>query len=314
MIGHLAGERSARAFSDFLYVQGIENEMEAEPGDSWGVWIHAEDEIERARGLLGDYQRNPADQKYKRFARAADELKEQKRREQADYEKRLKERRHLFRPLAQYGVGLVTFLLICLCGGVYIQAKFGDGRQVQLPLFISTKDIVNSETGRPVGFQERLAHPKLILPEIRNGEIWRLITPIFIHFTFFHILFNMLWLKDLGSMIEARQGSAFLVLMVLVTAAAGNLLQFFMNGPEFGGMSGVVYGLMGYIWIRGKRDPGSGLFLHPSTVMMMIVWFVACWVGEFTELPGIGRVANYAHAGGLFMGMAWGYLSSLAHR
>ena len=146
------------------------------------------------------------------------------------------------------------------------------------------------------------------LPEIRHGELWRLLTPIFIHFGPVHILCNMLWLRDLGSMIEGRQSSWHLAALVLAFAACSNFAQFYVSGPAFGGMSGVVYGLLGYIWIRGKRDPGSGLYLHPSTVLMMIVWFFACYSGF------IGRVANTAHAVGLGLGMAWGYLSSLRHR
>jgi GlpG protein len=73
-------------------------------------------------------------------------------------------------------------------------------------------------------------------------------------------------------------------------------------------MSGVIYGLLGYVWLRGKFDPASGLFLHPSTVTMMIIWFFAC----FTRW--LGPIGNWAHAAGLVMGMAWGYLSSLRHR
>jgi len=81
-----------------------------------------------------------------------------------------------------------------------------------------------------------------------------------------------------------------------------------LGGPNFGGMSGVVYGLLGYIWIRGKLDPGSGLFLHRETVIMMIVWFFLCFTGW------VGDIANGAHAGGLLIGMACGWLSSLKHR
>ena len=93
-------------------------------------------------------------------------------------------------------------------------------------------------------------------------------------------------------------------------AACSNVLQFYVEGsPLFGGMSGVVYGLLGYIWLRGKFDPGSGLYLHSSTVTMMIIWFFICLSGL---LPF--NVANTAHGVGLAMGMAWGYLSSLRHR
>ena len=147
------------------------------------------------------------------------------------------------------------------------------------------------------------------LPEIRHGEVWRLITPIFIHFHVLHILFNMLWLRDLGSMIESRQSSTYLLVLVLVIAACSNVAQFYFgHAPNFGGMSGVVYGLLGYIWIRGKLDPGSGLYLHAYTVMMMLIWLVVCFTGY------IGAIANAAHVAGLIMGMAWGWLSSLRYR
>jgi GlpG protein len=99
-----------------------------------------------------------------------------------------------------------------------------------------------------------------------------------------------------------------LAILVGVIAACSDLGQFLIAGPVFGGMSGVVYGLLGYIWMRGKFDPGSGLFVHPSTVTMMIVWFFACFT------PIIPHVANGAHAVGLVMGIAWGYLSSLRYR
>jgi GlpG protein len=73
-------------------------------------------------------------------------------------------------------------------------------------------------------------------------------------------------------------------------------------------MSGVVYGLLGYVWIRGKFDPASGLYLHPYNVIMMLVWFFACL------LHLIPNIANTTHAVGLGIGIAWGYLSSLRYR
>ena len=143
------------------------------------------------------------------------------------------------------------------------------------------------------------------LAEVRHGQVWRLLTPIFIHMNVLHILFNMLWLRDLGSMIEGRQGSLRLLLLVVVIAAVSNVGQFYGGGPHFGGMSGVVYGLLGYVWMRGKYDAGSGLFLHPTTVTMMLIWFFLCL------LRFIPNVANWAHGLGLVLGIAWGYLSAL---
>src|SRR5579872_2203916 len=125
MIGQLAGETKARTFSDFLYVQGIENQIEADKDGSYAVWIHAEEELERARGLLAAYQENPADAKFQGTSRTAQGLREEKKKEQADYEKRLKQRRHLFRPLTGYGVGPLTFALICASVVVFILSKGG---------------------------------------------------------------------------------------------------------------------------------------------------------------------------------------------
>jgi GlpG protein len=119
----------------------------------------------------------------------------------------------------------------------------------------------------------------------------------------------MWWLRDLGSMIEARQSTLQLALLVLVTTAGSNLGEYwFGHTAVFGGMSGVLYALLGYIWMRGKFDPGSGLFLHPSTVTMMLIWLVVCYTGY------IGPIANAAHLVGLAIGMAWGFLSSLRYR
>ena len=95
------------------------------------------------------------------------------------------------------------------------------------------------------------------LPEVAHGEVWRLITPIFLHFHFLHIFFNMMWLFDLGSMVEARESTWKLLLLVLFIGVISNLGSDYAKGPAFGGMSGVIYGLLGYVWMKGKFDPAS---------------------------------------------------------
>jgi GlpG protein len=292
LIGYLPTESSARTFADYLYVQGIDNLIEDHKGDGWGVWVKDEDKVEPAVGLLSTFRANPTDSKYQAGAKGAAQLRADAEKSEAAYRKKVTDRRHLFRPLTAYGFGPLTFVLIVISVVVAIFSKVGYDIEPVKWLFITDFDTMWDPT----------------LPEIRHGQVWRLITPIFIHFGPLHILFNMLWLRDLGSMIEGRQSSLQLFLLVLVIAAVSNLAQCYSLGPDFGGMSGVVYGLFGYIWIRGKFDPGSGLYLHPSTVTMMIVWFFACLVGI------IPHVANMAHGAGLAVGMAWGYLSSLKYR
>ena len=291
IIGHLGGEAKARTFSDYLLVQGIDNQVETEKNDSWAVWIHAEEELERAKGLLTLYQQNPDDPKFQSLARGAAELRERRKEEQARYEKKVKTQEQLFHSLASQGFGTVTLTLICASVVVFLLSRFGPDPRVIRALFISQFDYSNLQNA---------------LPEVRRGEIWRLVTPIFIHFGFVHIFFNMLWLRDLGSMIEARQGGWQLTILVLVIAVVSNLAQYFMSGPDFGGMSGVVYGLFGYVWIRGQFDPGSGLYLHPNTVLMMIIWFFVCLVGW------MGPIANTVHFAGSVTRDGLGILVELA--
>jgi GlpG protein len=294
LIGHLAEETAARTFADYLYVQGITSQVEFEKPDGWGIWINEEDRIEEASGLLATFRQNPTDPKYRAEAKSAAERRAEVEKDEAKYRKKVTDGRHLFQPLRDYGFGPVTAVLIVLSVVVFILSKFGNDPQPVMGLFIT--DFTTGITFGP--------H----LPEIQHGQLWRLITPIFIHFGAMHIIFNMMWLRDLGSMIEARQSSWRLAVLVLAVAACSNLAQFLMAGPVFGGMSGVVYGLLGYIWMRGKFDPGSGLYLHPTTVTMMIIWFFLCFT------PIIPHVANGVHAVGLVMGIAWGYLSSLRYR
>lgn len=142
------------------------------------------------------------------------------------------------------------------------------------------------------------------LPEILGGQLWRLITPIVIHFGILHFVFNMMWLYDLGSTVEQRQGLGRMALLVLVTAVASNLAQFFWAGPGFGGMSGVVYGLLAYAWVQGNYNPRAGIGLHQHIAIMMLAWFVICWLGL------VGNVANMAHTAGLVCGAVLGLVFS----
>ncbi len=64
-----------------------------------------------------------------------------------------------------------------------------------------------------------------------GGQYWRFITPIFIHFGWLHIVFNSLWLWDLGSRVERVMGSFNMLLLFLVIALVSNVAQFVFGGP-----------------------------------------------------------------------------------
>jgi GlpG protein len=142
------------------------------------------------------------------------------------------------------------------------------------------------------------------------GQFWRLVTPAFLHFGFFHLLFNSLWLWDLGRRMELGVGRSHYLLFVVASAVVSNVAQYIWGGPGlFGGMSGVVYGLVGFVWLRQYSDPNP-LFAVPKAVIgFMLFWLVLCMSGMVDYFIA-GSVANAAHVGGLLAGMAWGAISA----
>jgi len=277
LIGHLKNEASAKAFSGYLASMNVLNLVEAD-AEGWAVWIHSEDQIESGQQALAAYLQNPADKKYQLASQAAEVMERQRRREEAKAAKRIHDRDRIW---ARSGLAPLTLSLI----GVTVAVSLAIGLN-PTPYDVRWLSISN-------GGMEFLA-------EVRAGQVWRLITPIFIHYGPLHLLFNMLWLSDLGAMVEKRQGMLKLAVLVLILAIGSNLGQYWVDGPFFGGMSGVVYGLFGYIWLRGQCDPASGLALSPMTIWMMLAWFFLCLFGV------LGHVANVTHAVGLVLGMLWG--------
>ncbi|MCB1668337.1 MAG: rhomboid family intramembrane serine protease [Porticoccaceae bacterium] len=137
-----------------------------------------------------------------------------------------------------------------------------------------------------------------------KGQYWRLLTPAFLHFGIFHIAFNSLWLWELGRRVELLVGSAQSAVMLLLMAVGANIAQYWWSGPSlFGGLSGVVYGLLGYLWIRHKIAPQRLTQLPRGVVGFMLAWLFICMTGVIDALMA-GSVANAAHAGGLLIGMA----------
>ena len=139
------------------------------------------------------------------------------------------------------------------------------------------------------------------LEAVRRGEVWRLVTPIFLHFGPLHLLGNMMWIYYLGTAIEVRRGTMWLAVLVFGSAIVSNLGQYFIEGPSFfGGMSGVVFALFGYVWMKTIYHPMDGLFIDSRNVNLMLLWFVLCTTGA------VGPIANGAHGVGLVVGILLG--------
>jgi GlpG protein len=288
-IGQLADKTQARTFGDFLVAKGIPNQVEAESDGSFVIWVIEDDHLAAAQAWLEKFQSDPQGGEFREAAAGAARARKAEAEDLARFQRRVRSRKSLFPSFGGHGVGVLTYTLIGICVVVAFYSRLGENRELLDKLFIS------DPTQPSAGF----------LPEVfRHGEFWRLLTPVFLHFGVLHLLFNMMWLYQLGSLIEARQGPLQLLLLVVVTGIFSNLAQYVVGGPQFGGMSGVVYALAGYVWMRGKHDRASGLFLHPQSVTILLVWLVICFSGL------LGPVANFAHLAGLASGMAIGRISA----
>jgi GlpG protein len=137
---------------------------------------------------------------------------------------------------------------------------------------------------------------------IDTGEWWRLLGPALIHFSVLHIAFNLLWWWSLGKQIEATFGFSSLLMLFVFSAVLSNVAQLLVSGTNFGGLSGVVYALVGCVWWLGWLKPSWKISLPKPIVMFLLVWLV---VGYLDILPV--HMANTAHTVGLICGclFAW---------
>ena len=281
----------AHVLSDYLLTQGIASRVEAE-SDGWVLWIRDEDDLNRAKWELDRYVRNPDHPRYVESQVIARKIRQEVRHAEKEQEKRFIDARTLWeRPPPSRTV--LTIALIAVSVAVTVLTSFGDSAFGWRWLAIS--DVVR---------QNRAGGGWLItyhgMQPILNGQVWRLITPIFLHLGVIHLLFNMLFLYQVGGRLEAVRGTWRFALLVLVSACASNLAEYWWSGPFFGGMSGVLYAVFGYTWAKSRLSPEAGLFMPSSTIVILLVWLVVCMTGL------LGPVGNAAHVTGLLVGLVSG--------
>lgn len=150
---------------------------------------------------------------------------------------------------------------------------------------------------------------------LAEGQWWRLVSPMLLHFGVLHLAMNALWYWELGKRIELRQGPWMLLGLTLVFSLVSNLAQHYTSGPSlFGGLSGVLYGLLGHVWLYQWLAPNPLFSLPKGVLVMMLIWLLVCLTGVVGQL-GFGQVANAAHVGGLLIGCLTGLLGgALARR
>lgn len=285
-IATLTSEELATRFQDYLIAQGIKCSIEPEQS-GFAVWVFDEDQVAPAREELEAFLLQPDAPKYLAAREAANEvLKKEAARRRAARRNWIAVSERWQQPTAAHAPVTIGVLLLCLFTFVEMHL-LKDRRGVSQWLFFSTDGTWSAITAY---------------------ELWRLWTPMLMHGGFLHILFNLMWWWDFGIAIESRKGSAPFLLMVLTISLVANVLEFSLGSPWFLGMSGVNFGLFGYLWVKGKLDPEDGLGVSPALVQMQVIWFLVCWFGL------VGRIANGCHTGGLAAGALLGLLSTLRRR
>jgi len=281
----------AQTLGDALYADGVATTVKETRNGHFAVWVHDEERMDQAKAFLGAFDPNGS-----QFAEMAKQARAKKKQEAKADEKirvRTEKIRSQIEAKQNMRIGTVTAGLMVICVIFFIITGMGEKSEVvRLFTFVPWVAVKGGYVPADVS-------------AIWTGQPWRLFTPMFLHFGWLHIFFNMWWLKDLGTAIERVFSARYLLVFVLVVAALSHVLEYVMSGPRtFGGMSGVVYGLFAFIWIRGRLDPS-----FPYRIPQQLVTFMLIWLGlGFTGW--VGPIANWVHSGGLLVGAAWAFISS----
>mgnify|MGYP001253258697 FL=1 len=184
--------------------------------------------------------------------------------------------------------------LILIAIAISILSNFGSVVAIIEPLTFTKISISNQ------GFISFMSAQQTFFSE---NEWWRLITPMFLHFSFAHLAFNCLWIYVLGEKIERIDGKFIFLLLIIFSGIFSNLLQYtWTSSSLFGGLSGVIYGMLGYCLIMEMESNYDRYGLPSGLYLFMVVWLILGFLG-ILDLFGFGSVANFAHLGGMLSGL-----------
>ncbi|TXZ77360.1 rhomboid family intramembrane serine protease GlpG [Vibrio mimicus] len=262
----LNNPRAAQAFIDYMAAHQIDIQMMPDASGQFSLWVLHDQHVDVAQAELQVFLQNPYDQKYQA---ASWDVADQKR-----------PQFHYASPnllsLIKAKAGAFTLFIMALCIAIFALQTFGAGDAIFNALHFPAQ-------------------------ASQQWQIWRWVSHALLHFSVMHIAFNLLWWWQFGGDLEQRLGSLKLIKLFIVSAIISGAGQYWVEGANFGGLSGVVYALAGYLWVLGQRAPQLGLSIPRSLMGFMLIWLVLGFVQPFMA------IANTAHLAGLISGvvLAW---------
>jgi GlpG protein len=289
MAGRLPQEIQAARLVNYLRFRGIKCHCEQDNSE-WLIWIEDESQVSESKDLLNEIKHDPDNEKFNIPEQEIKKLKKQERKTATVV--RMSER---WDRRMNPGTPVITATLMSLSVLVALVTNFGDKMEnLHVGLFMSQSDFFVFPPDYWAIVGKRFTDG---LVEVKSGEVWRIVTPIFVHLSPMHLIFNMMFMLFLAIYVESRLGFWKYLGFILGASIIPNLLQYFFFGPAFGGMSGVGYAVFAYLWLGSKwfHDIPP---LDETTVLMAFIWLIL----GFTGLIG---VANGAHGGGFLFGASW---------
>jgi len=189
----------------------------------------------------------------------------------------------------------VTFGLIAACVAVYIAVALA-GQTYGYPLNV----------GLVTQPHEVLAQGALLPAAVAGGEVWLLLTSMFLHSGFIHLALNMLSLYFLGSFVEQAFGRSRFLALYLCSGLAGGIAYLYFGGfdePAVGA-SGAIFGLLGGVLGYSLRN-GTFSWQNPLIRQLLILTALNLYFGF-----SVPNISNTAHIGGLVGGAAFGWLTA----
>ena len=150
----------------------------------------------------------------------------------------------------------------------------------------------------------------LTAPAVRNGEVWRMVTCMFLHADFWHIFFNMWMLFMFGNLLEVRMGKTNFFILYFISGLFGSLLYVLFNWTSLNGCIGASGAVVGLSIGTAMFYPNLQIMLLFPPVPMKMKTFAIVFILleiflEYSKVDRnsfLGNVAHVAHLGGALGG------------